>query len=96
MFLCFLLRYGPTKCPNGKLPLGSSSRLTNTSCLHLASQFSGSMWSCDLDAQVNLLKNKFGFDDAFNDKEDHGLTAALKRLQNYKDGLATCQELLGK
>lgn len=29
--------------------------------------------------QVDLLKNKLGFDDAFNYKEEHDLTAALKR-----------------
>lgn len=30
--------------------------------------------------QVNLLKNKLGFDDAFNYKEEKDLDAALKRL----------------
>ena len=30
--------------------------------------------------QVDLLKNKFGFDDAFNYKEESDLDAALKRL----------------
>lgn len=30
--------------------------------------------------QVDLLKNKFGFDDAFNYKEEKDLNAALKRL----------------
>ena len=29
--------------------------------------------------QVDLLKNKFGFDEAFNYKEEHDLNAALKR-----------------
>ena len=29
--------------------------------------------------QVDQLKNKFGFDDAFNYKEEHDLDAALKR-----------------
>ncbi|KAF5207664.1 2-alkenal reductase (NADP(+)-dependent) [Thalictrum thalictroides] len=31
--------------------------------------------------KVELLKNKFGFDDAFNYKEEQDLTAALKRLE---------------
>ena len=30
--------------------------------------------------QVDLLKNKFGFDDAFNYKEEPDLNAALKRF----------------
>ena len=30
--------------------------------------------------QVDLLKNKLGFDDAFNYKEESNLNAALKRL----------------
>lgn len=30
--------------------------------------------------KVDLLKNKFGFDDAFNYKEEPDLNAALKRL----------------
>ena len=30
--------------------------------------------------KVDLLKNKFGFDDAFNYKEEQDLDAALKRL----------------
>lgn len=29
--------------------------------------------------KVDLLKNKFSFDDAFNYKEEHDLDAALKR-----------------
>jgi NADPH-dependent curcumin reductase CurA len=29
--------------------------------------------------KVDLLKNKFGFDEAFNYKEEHDLDAALKR-----------------
>ena len=29
--------------------------------------------------QVDLLKRKFGFDDAFNYKEEHDLDATLKR-----------------
>ncbi|PNX56984.1 NADP-dependent alkenal double bond reductase p1-like protein, partial [Trifolium pratense] len=29
--------------------------------------------------KVDLLKNKFGYDDAFNYKEEHDLDAALKR-----------------
>lgn len=33
-----------------------------------------------LNEQVDLLKNKFGFDDAFNYKEEQDLDAALKRL----------------
>lgn len=32
---------------------------------------------CD---KVDLLKNKFGFDDAFNYREETDLNAALKRL----------------
>lgn len=37
--------------------------------------------------QVDLLKNKLGFDEAFNYKEEPDLDAALKRLElklNYK------------
>lgn len=34
----------------------------------------------DAYVQVDLLKNKFGFDDAFNYKEEKDLNAALKRL----------------
>lgn len=33
-----------------------------------------------LQCKVDLLKNKFGFDDAFNYKEEPDLDAALKRL----------------
>ncbi|KAJ3671550.1 hypothetical protein LUZ60_007629 [Juncus effusus] len=35
--------------------------------------------SAGSDEKVNLLKNKFGFDDAFNYKKEHDLNAALKR-----------------
>ncbi|KAM0918750.1 hypothetical protein ACQ4PT_008652 [Festuca glaucescens] len=33
----------------------------------------------ELEAEVNLLKTKFGFDDAFNYKKEQDLNAALKR-----------------
>ncbi|MED6179475.1 hypothetical protein PIB30_001238 [Stylosanthes scabra] len=33
--------------------------------------------------KVDLLKNKFGFDDAFNYKEEHDLNAALKGIDIY-------------
>lgn len=35
---------------------------------------------CDVIVKVDLLKNKLGFDDAFNYKEESDLDAALKRL----------------
>ena len=34
---------------------------------------------CLLNPQVDLLKNKFGFDEAFNYKEEADLNEALKR-----------------
>lgn len=34
---------------------------------------------CCMHLQVNLLKTKFGFDDAFNYKKETDLEAALKR-----------------
>jgi NADPH-dependent curcumin reductase CurA len=37
--------------------------------------------------QVDLLKNKFGFDEAFNYKEEPDLDAALKRLVLIKFAL---------
>ncbi|MED6179479.1 hypothetical protein PIB30_001242 [Stylosanthes scabra] len=40
-------------------------------------------------AKVDLLKNKFGFDDAFNYKEEHDLSAALKRHGNIVEGTIT-------
>ena len=41
-------------------------------------------WSCCfLQCQVDLLKNKFGFDEAFNYKEEPDLDAALKRFDNF-------------
>lgn len=33
--------------------------------------------------QVNMLKNKFGFDEAFNYKKEPDLNAALERSANY-------------
>lgn len=38
-----------------------------------------SLWSF---SKVDLLKTKFGFDDAFNYKEENDLNIALKRLEN--------------
>ncbi|KAJ4723836.1 2-alkenal reductase (NADP(+)-dependent)-like [Melia azedarach] len=35
--------------------------------------------------KIELLKNKFGFDDAFNYKEEHDLNAALKR--HFPEGI---------
>lgn len=35
--------------------------------------------ACFLSTKVDLLKNKFGYDVAFNYKEEHDLDAALKR-----------------
>lgn len=43
---------------------------------------------CFLQGQVDLLKNKFGFDEAFNYKEEPDLDAALKRL------VVTCMSLI--
>ena len=50
--------------------------------------------------KVELLKTKFGFDDAFNYKEEHDLDAALKRLvyevcvrDNLKQHSQTLQNL---
>ncbi|KAJ0018457.1 hypothetical protein Pint_10298 [Pistacia integerrima] len=36
--------------------------------------------------KVEILKNKFGFDDAFNYKEEQDLDAALKRRKNARCG----------
>ncbi|KAJ6812036.1 2-alkenal reductase (NADP(+)-dependent)-like [Iris pallida] len=43
--------------------------------------------------KVDLLKNKFGFDDAFNYKEEEDLTAALKRY--FPDGIDIYFENVG-
>ncbi|KAK2969576.1 hypothetical protein RJ640_003583 [Escallonia rubra] len=43
--------------------------------------------------KVDLLKNKFGFDDAFNYKEEHDLTAALKRY--FPEGIDIYFENVG-
>ncbi|RWR81449.1 Alcohol dehydrogenase superfamily [Cinnamomum micranthum f. kanehirae] len=43
--------------------------------------------------KVDLLKNKFGFDDAFNYKEEHDLNAALKRC--FPDGIDIYFENVG-
>lgn len=43
--------------------------------------------------KVDLLKNKFGFDDAFNYKEEQDLTAALKRC--FPDGIDIYFENVG-
>ncbi|CDP08120.1 unnamed protein product [Coffea canephora] len=43
--------------------------------------------------KVDLLKNKFGFDDAFNYKEEHDLDAALKRY--FPDGIDIYFENVG-
>ncbi|XXG44552.1 hypothetical protein AAC387_Pa01g4321 [Persea americana] len=43
--------------------------------------------------KVHLLKSKFGFDDAFNFKEEHDLSAALKRY--FPDGIDVYFENVG-
>ncbi|XP_022759918.1 2-alkenal reductase (NADP(+)-dependent)-like [Durio zibethinus] len=43
--------------------------------------------------KVELLKNKFGFDDAFNYKQEHDLTAALKRY--FPEGIDIYFENVG-
>jgi len=42
--------------------------------------------SAGSDQKVNLLKTKFGFDDAFNYKKELDLNAALKRLRRTNQG----------
>ncbi|XP_019703576.2 2-alkenal reductase (NADP(+)-dependent) [Elaeis guineensis] len=49
--------------------------------------------SAGSDEKVNLLKNKFGFDGAFNYKEEPDLNAALKRL--FPDGIDISFENVG-
>ncbi|XP_073013030.1 2-alkenal reductase (NADP(+)-dependent)-like [Typha latifolia] len=49
--------------------------------------------SAGSEEKVNLLKNKFGFDDAFNYKEEKDLTAALKRC--FPDGIDIYFENVG-
>ncbi|XP_051133249.1 2-alkenal reductase (NADP(+)-dependent)-like [Andrographis paniculata] len=44
-------------------------------------------------AKVDLLKNKFGFDDAFNYKDEHDLNATLKRY--FPDGIDIYFENVG-
>lgn len=39
---------------------------------------------------MDLLKNKFGFDDAFNYKEEHDLNAALQRSGSISCHLMWC------
>lgn len=39
---------------------------------------------------MDLLKNKFGFDDAFNYKEEHDLNAALQRSVSISCHLMWC------
>ena len=58
-------------CPAILLINLNATSLYATSCL-LAS------WS-----QVNILKNKFGFDEAFNYKKEPDLNAALERSADY-------------
>ncbi|XP_047335915.1 2-alkenal reductase (NADP(+)-dependent)-like [Impatiens glandulifera] len=49
--------------------------------------------SAGSDEKVNLLKNKFGFDDGFNYKEEHDLDAALKRY--FPNGIDIYFEQVG-
>ncbi|KQJ91821.1 2-alkenal reductase (NADP(+)-dependent) [Brachypodium distachyon] len=49
--------------------------------------------SAGSDEKVNLLKNKFGFDDAFNYKKEHDLKAALKRC--FPEGIDIYFESVG-
>ncbi|XXG44555.1 hypothetical protein AAC387_Pa01g4324 [Persea americana] len=51
-----------------------------------------SFWST-WEVKVDLLKNKFGFDDAFNYKEEHDLNAALKRC--FPEGIDIYFENVG-
>ena len=43
-------------------------------------KFHHNVFSVTFNRKVDLLKNKFGFDEAFNYKEEPDLDAALKRL----------------
>lgn len=45
-----------------------------------ASSFEVPQFHFWLSGQINLLKSKFGFDEAFNYKKEPDLNAALKRL----------------
>ncbi|CAA7057723.1 unnamed protein product [Microthlaspi erraticum] len=50
--------------------------------------------------KVDFLKNNFGFDDAFNDKEENNLDSALKRegkitcVEDIADGLESAPDAL--
>ncbi|KAF2298306.1 hypothetical protein GH714_021638 [Hevea brasiliensis] len=50
-------------------------------------------WKCRKSRKVDLLKNKFGFDEAFNYKEEPDLNAALKRY--FPDGIDIYFENVG-